>query len=321
MISVIVPIYNSDRYLRQCLESIQNQTFQDFEVILINDGSSDNSQSICEEFTTNDDRFKLINQENKGLSEARNIGLQQASRDYICFVDSDDWLELDMLELLHSDITKENADISCCGYYVAKPNKNIPIWHQGDSVMWNRKEALSKLLINKEMKDFAWAKLYKKELFDGITFPPGKYFEDIFTTYKVFSKANKIVKTNQSKYYYREHINSVTASQTACLQKELNLFEATYDLYLFAKNNPDSLENPAQVKAGIAKLIYRIKKQTISRFDLKSDDYKLLDNKINPVLRLILKENSPFSIGLQRYIGIIISLHYPFLFKLKSLFK
>ncbi|WP_406630847.1 hypothetical protein [Ornithobacterium rhinotracheale] len=92
-------------------------------------------------------------------------------------------------------------------------------------------------------------------------------------------------------------------------------------LYLFAKNNPDSLENPAQVKAGIAKLIYRIKKQTISRFDLKSDDYKLLDNKINPVLRLILKENSPFSIGLQRYIGIIISLHYPFLFKLKSLFK
>ncbi|MGV4529436.1 glycosyltransferase family 2 protein [Ornithobacterium rhinotracheale] len=321
MISVIVPIYNSDRYLRQCLESIQNQTFQDFEVILINDGSSDNSQSICEEFTTNDDRFKLINQENKGLSEARNIGLQQASGDYICFVDSDDWLELNMLELLHGDITKENADISCCGYYIAKPNKNIPIWHQGDSVMWNRKEALSRLLINKEMKDFAWAKLYKKELFDGITFPSGKYFEDIFTTYKVFSKANKIVKTNQSKYYYREHINSVTASQTACLQKELNLFEATYDLYLFAKNNPDSLENPAQVKAGIAKLIYRIKKQNIHRFALFSRDFRIMNEKINPALKSILKENSPNMLGMHRVLGIWLSLYCPVCFKFKNLFK
>ncbi|WP_406630849.1 glycosyltransferase family 2 protein [Ornithobacterium rhinotracheale] len=229
MISVIVPIYNSDRYLRQCLESIQNQTFQDFEVILINDGSSDNSQSICEEFTTNDDRFKLINQENKGIAETRNIGIQNCKRPYLTFVDSDDWLELDMLELLYFHITKENADIACCGYYIAKLNKNIPIWNQGGSVIWNRKEALSKLLINKEMKDFSCVKLYKHKIFESVKFPLGKYFEDIFTTYKIFLNSNKIIKINQSKYYYREHNSSITSNQTACLQKELNLFEATYD--------------------------------------------------------------------------------------------
>lgn len=321
MISIIVPIYNSERYLRQCLESIKNQTFQDFEVILINDGSSDNSQNICEEFVANDDRFKLINQENKGLSKSRNIGVKQCSKPYITFVDSDDWLEVDMLALLYKHITEASADIACCGYYIAKTNKNIPVWHQGNRVIWNRKEALSKLLINKEMKDFTWAKLYKKCLFDGISFPSGKYFEDVFTMYKIFLKANKFVKINQAKYYYRDHSSSITASETASLQKELDLFDSTYDLYLFAKNNPDSLENPKQVKAGVAKLIYRIKKQSICRFSLSSNEFKEIKKKINPALKQILKENSPFSLGVQRYIGILIVLYVSFIFKIKSFFK
>lgn len=321
MISIIVPIYNSDRYLRQCLESIQNQTFQDFEVILINDGSSDNSQSICEEFTANDDRFKLINQENKGIAETRNIGIQNCKRPYLTFVDSDDWLELDMLELLYSNSIKENADIACCGYYIDKPNKSIPVWHQGNKEIWEKKEALSKLLINKEMKDYPWAKLYKKDLFDGITFPHGKYFEDIFVMYKIFLKSNKVIKINQSKSHYREHNSSITSDKTTCLEKELDLFEAVYDLYLFAKNNPDSLENPKQVIASIAKSIYHIKKQNIHRFALFSRDFRTMNEKINPVLKSILKENSPNMLGMHCVLGIWLSLYCPVCFKFKNLFK
>lgn len=319
MVSIIVPIYNTELYLRKCLESIQNQTFRDLEVILINDGSNDGSLAICQEFVAKDNRFKLFNQENKGLSETRNIGLKYSSNAYLTFVDSDDWLEPDAIQILFENIKKTNSDIACCGYFIAKPGKLSPVWNDNSIEVWTQKTALSKLLSNREMKDFSWAKLFKKELWEGVVFPRGKYFEDIFTIYKLFEKAHRVVKINQSKYYYREHNQSITSSNTRLLKKELDLFESTYNLYLFANKNPEKIENPQQVKADITKLIYRIKKQSIHRFDLQTDDFKFLSKKINPVLRQLLKENSVYLLGLHRFVGALMSLYFPSVFKINFL--
>jgi len=116
LVSIIVPVYNTEKYIRQCLDSILNQTYQNFECLLINDGSSDNSADICREYVAKDARFRYFEKENGGVSSARNLGMERSGGAYITFIDSDDWLENDALQLLHGALKKENADISIGRY-------------------------------------------------------------------------------------------------------------------------------------------------------------------------------------------------------------
>ncbi len=210
LISIIVPIYNVENYLRQCLDSIQNQTYQNFECLLINDGSPDNSAGICREYVAKDSRFKYFEKENGGLSSARNFGIERSGGAYIIFVDSDDWLENDALHLLYVAMKKENADISIgrynsfdetrCVYmtYVMDPDDSIEVI-EGKGII-DREGT-------EEVRNGNWTvavlKLFKRELLQDLPFPIGKIAEDTYWTWKVLLRASKVVYLNRCVYWYR----------------------------------------------------------------------------------------------------------------------
>ncbi|MBX4258632.1 glycosyltransferase [Clostridium estertheticum] len=217
LISIIVPIYNVEVYIRNCVDSILGQSYENLEIILVDDGSPDNCGDICDEYRSKDKRIKVIHKKNGGLSSARNAGIDIASGDYLGFIDSDDWIERDMYESLYNAIIEHKADISVCGRYIVEGDKITTISDSEKAQVFTRSEALSELVLDEYsgMKNFAWDKLYKKELFDDIRYPEGKYYEDIFTTYKLFSKSNKIVDIKSPKYYYLLREDSICGSNNA----------------------------------------------------------------------------------------------------------
>lgn len=212
LISIVVPIYNVENYLRMCLDSIQNQTYQNFECLLINDGSPDHSSKICEEFVEKDSRFKYFEKANGGLSSARNLGIECSGGGgaYITFVDSDDWLEHDALDRLYGALKKENADISIGRYnsydetryvymtYVTDPDDSLEVI-EGKAIM--DREGVE------EVRNGNWTvavlKLFKRELLQDLPFPIGKIAEDTYWTWKVLLRASRIVYLNRCVYWYR----------------------------------------------------------------------------------------------------------------------
>ncbi|MDS2614080.1 glycosyltransferase family 2 protein [Streptococcus pneumoniae] len=210
LISIVVPIYNVENYLRICLDSIQNQTYQNFECLLINDGSPDHSSKICEEFVEKDSRFKYFEKANGGLSSARNLGIECSGGAYITFVDSDDWLEHDALDRLYGALKKENADISIGRYNYYDESRCQYLFY--DSNPDNSFEVIEgKEIIDREgveeMKNGNWTvaylKLFKRGLLQDLSFPIGKMAEDTYWTWKVLLRASRIVYLNSYIYWYR----------------------------------------------------------------------------------------------------------------------
>lgn len=210
LISVIVPVYNVAPYLEIALDSIRYQSYQNLEIILINDGSTDDSSSICKKYLNQDLRFKYIYQENAGLSAARNTGIAAASGEYITFVDSDDWLDTSAIEILYRNLKKYDADIAAGNYNMYNDSKQEFSFKVFDSdyreQVYVDKEIMYQFA-KQEMKDMAWActmmKLYKMDLFAGLRFPLGKNVEDNFVIYKVFLKAKRVVHVEKAIYWYR----------------------------------------------------------------------------------------------------------------------
>ena len=210
MISVIVPVYNVEEYLEECLKSIQKQTYSDIEVILVNDGSTDRSKEICERYCEKDSRFKLVNQENKGLSGARNRGMLESKGEFISFVDSDDVLKEDMLEQLMKQMTSEDIDIVECWYTNEKQElglstpKNVKIIFQGNS-----KEALISLCRDNIVRLNPVAKLYRRQVIINFPFSEGVIYEDVFAGIGILKHIRKMVKINYIGYYYRVRQGSI----------------------------------------------------------------------------------------------------------------
>lgn len=321
MISIVVPIYNQERFLRKCLQSIQNQTFTDYEVILINDGSTDSSREICEEFIQNDSRFRLINQENGGLSVARNVGMQYVTRPYLTFMDSDDWVEKDYLEILYNGLLAHDAEMSVCGYFIDEDDEVFTVWDDGQTVVWNRAKALTELLINKTLKDYAWGRLYKTELFENVVFPKGMYFEDAFVMYQVVEKVEKLVKINLPKYHYVQHDQNITADKTKSKKKELDSMQAVVHLYEYTTKNSNQLLDAEAVKLALTRRLYRTKKQSIRRFSIYSDDFKEISRYVNPKLAKMLSDIDAFKFGFFRYIGGLLTLYAPITFAIPLYLK
>ena len=206
MISVIVPVYNVEEYLEECLESIQHQTYTNIEVILVNDGSTDRSKEICEQYCEKDIRFKLINQENQGQSVARNRGVKESVGQFIMFVDSDDVINTNVLEVL-IPYMKTDVDIVECRmtrkkeeFYLNKPSKIV---FEG-----NAKEAILNCIVFKEVKFCAFTKLYRREIVEKIPFLEGYIYEDVFTGINYLKHMRKIIVVDYIGYYYRVHANS-----------------------------------------------------------------------------------------------------------------
>ena len=170
-VSVIVPVYNVEKYLKQCLDSIVDQTLEDLEIVLVDDGSVDSSGTICDEYAKKDSRIEVIHKANGGLSDARNVGISKAKGRYIGFVDSDDYIKEDMYEILLNLIKKYDADVSICNLYdVIDGNECIRNKENGIRE-YSRLDILKEVLLDKNIQSYAWNKLYEKELFDEIKYP------------------------------------------------------------------------------------------------------------------------------------------------------
>lgn len=237
-ISIIVPVYNVENYVSKCFESIINQTYSNLEIIVINDGSTDNSREICDFYLKKDNRIILINQENQGLSMARNNALDICTGDYIGFVDSDDWIEFDMFYTLYTNAITYEADISVCNAInVTESGEIFPYKiDDGNIVVLENFDKIKDHIYGRY--NCVWNKLYKRYLFNNIRFPKGKLFEDIFITHQLIDKANKIVKSPEYKYYYLLRNNSITLSPFTL--KKMDLVEAQIDKYKYiSKKYPD----------------------------------------------------------------------------------
>lgn len=235
-ISIVVPVYNVEKYLSKCILSILNQSFTDFELILIDDGSKDNSGRICDEYRGRDSRIKVIHQENLGLSSARNVGLETSEGKYVTFIDSDDFIHPNMLEVLYNNMLENEADISICDYNLVYEGKEI-YKELGDNNirLYNNIEGVRKIVEKSEASMItAWSKLYKRSLFYDIRYPVGKYHEDEFVTYKLLYKSTKIVTTSAKLYYYLQRSNSITGSAFSI--KRLEKLEALEEAIMFFKN-------------------------------------------------------------------------------------
>ena len=210
LISIIIPIYNTEEYLERCLNSVINQSYENLEIILINDGSTDASEEICKDYLEKDKRIKYFKKENGGLSSARNYGLKKSSGKYIGFIDSDDVISIDMFLTLYNNLVKTSSDMSICE--VVRFKENPEFNNSNNYNIYNSKEILKIILEDKKICNFAVNKLYKKELMKDIEYPIGKYQEDVGTTYKFIKNAKKIVYSDSKLYGYYSRNNSITKS-------------------------------------------------------------------------------------------------------------
>ena len=242
-VSIIVPVYQVENYIRQCVDSILAQTFADFELILVDDGSKDGSGAICDEYALRDQRVKVIHKENGGLSDARNWGLDQAVGNYFMFVDSDDYIAPTMVECLYKNIVNENADIVACNYLHFfegdrkkdfSTNIKLEIL-SGEEIFYNRKNER-----NYGIWTVAWNKLYKRETFGNIRFRFGKYHEDEFWANDIYQMDIKVVTIPECLYYYRQRDNSIMGKKN--IQRDFDILEAFQEriaVYLMDEKHAD----------------------------------------------------------------------------------
>ncbi len=238
LISVIVPIYKVEQYLDKCIQSIINQTYQNLQIILVDDGSPDNCGKIADQYAKMDQRIEVIHQTNKGLSEARNNGIKKAKGEYIGFVDSDDYIDENMYENMLKLIEKKTADVCICNFYEVS-NGNIKIKNKDNGIVeYDKIQILKEVLLDKNIQSYAWNKLYKRKLFDGIQYPAGKKYEDIGTTFYVLEKCDKIIVTGEPEYYYvtrKDSIVSQVNEQT--IMDYIEIIDKRYDYV--EKNYPE----------------------------------------------------------------------------------
>ena len=212
MISVIVPVYKAEPYLRQCVDSILEQTYRDIEVLLIDDGSPDKCGEICDEYAEKDNRVRTFHTENRGVSAARNLGISESKGEYIGFVDSDDWIEPDMYETLLKRMQEVGADIAQCGV-LQYPNRGSEKSELKDEVLL-RDDAL-RALIESRVNNYVWNKLYNSRLFETVTFPDGMNYEDAEIIHKLLSRSNKTALVSAGLYHYRIRQGSITKTFSA----------------------------------------------------------------------------------------------------------
>lgn len=247
LISIVVPVYNVADYLRRCLDSILKQTHDRFEVILVNDGSTDGSAAICQEYLARDSRIRLVHQENQGPSAARNRGIQLAQGEYLTFVDADDFLEATYLEVLYQSLVEHDADISICNFTSFNEERQSFLFSITQEMFFEQTYSVQEWL-QKEgsgannfhlVFTFSPMKLFKRSLWEGITYPLGRLREDDATIYKLYLKAQRIHFSNQALYYYsqspaglsRNQMQADTASMIAIAEERLALLVALgYDV-------------------------------------------------------------------------------------------
>ena len=238
LISVIVPVYKVEEYLDKCVQSIVDQTYSNLEIILVDDGSPDRCGDMCEDWAKKDSRIRVLHKPNGGLSDARNAGMEISAGTYTAFVDSDDWVAPDFIQVMYDAIKQTGAQIAGCDVYHAfldqDPEAGVST---GEIRIYKRKEAITDILQYKGFRAVAWNKLYLSALLKGEKYPVGKHHEDEFFTYRIFGKADKLVYVDKPMYYYLQRQGSIMHSFTI---KRLDALEAYLErLEYLKKTFPD----------------------------------------------------------------------------------
>lgn len=209
LVSIIIPVYNTEKYLEQCLDSIIYQTYKEIEIVLVDDGSTDGSYKICEEYACNDKRIKLYRQKNTGQAAARNNGIFHSNGEYILYADSDDYVNLNYVESLVSIAQEYKADlVQCYAEKFWENGKREKIKIADDIVAYTASQALEEFCYQRKFSASPWGKLIRKKIMDSLEFPVGMGYEDMAIMYKVIGKAKKIVLYPKVLYYYRQHKSS-----------------------------------------------------------------------------------------------------------------
>ena len=235
LISVIVPVYKVEAYLDRCVQSIVNQTYQNLEIILVDDGSPDRCPAMCDAWAAKDSRIKVIHKENGGLSDARNAGIAIATGEFMGFVDSDDYIAPKMYQLLYDRMTTDGSDIAACGVEMVFEDGNPPcsLTPVGDVTLDNA-AAVEAVVRESALKQPVWYKLYKTEQIRDIPFPVGKYHEDVFWTWKAVARAKKISVLGTPCYFYVQRSGSIMDERYSL--KRLDALEAKQERLTFLED-------------------------------------------------------------------------------------
>lgn len=236
IISVIIPIYNVERYLDKCIRSVVEQTYKNLEIILVDDGSPDQCGTICDKWAEKDERIRVIHKTNGGLSDARNAGLDAATGAYIGFVDSDDYIHPQMYQKLYKKIKEYNADLAICGYnqvdeHTDRIIRNVCMPIEG---LIDKKDAIMNICYKGSFV-VVWNKIFKRELFKNLRFTFGKVAEDLFIMYELFHKCARIVSVSENYYYYVQTPNSIMRREKTV--SYLDIVEGYYRMLLFCQSN------------------------------------------------------------------------------------
>lgn len=274
-VSIVVPVYNVGKYLKRCINSLINQSYSNLEIILVDDGSKDDSGAICDEYSLLDARIEVIHQENKGLSGARNSGIDIATGEYIAFIDSDDYVSEYLIEKLLGLVTINNCDIAICRF-IRFGNELIL---DKNNIENNQIYSAQEALLNLHGKDgqvytVAWNKLYRKSLFNKLRYPLRKINEDEFLTYILFDRSNKIILTDEVLYYYFQNDNSITTNPEYLKNEDIFLALEEREVYFKEKNNSIIVE--VVQKAYLDRIISRYRMLLSDKINNNSYTEKLL---------------------------------------------
>ena len=288
-LSIIVPVYKVEQYIHKCIDSILNQTFTDFELILVDDGSPDNCGKICDEYAQKDERVRVIHKENGGVSSARNLGIDEAQGEYIGFVDSDDFIDANMYQEMLDFLEVNDLDIVCTDTYIVHGDRKKFKPRYPKNMVFENGTAINENL-NGNLDNAVWNKIYKKEILAGIRFPSNRRYEDVATIYKWIFNARKVGYLSKPHYYYRK-LDSSFIGTSFNSKSRYEHFLAYLERYEFAKKHDFKVTEQCKtlavkaalsfvtVESAINREVYTSEAKRVSEFLFNVGDIKGLDGK------------------------------------------
>ncbi|MBS4761788.1 glycosyltransferase [Carnobacteriaceae bacterium zg-ZUI252] len=305
-VSVIVPVYNVEAYIEDCINSLCHQTYTNIEVIVVDDGSPDDSIHIAKKCVENDSRFVFVSKANGGLSDARNYGLQVASGEYVTFVDSDDYVTTDYIEKMVTTLQATHADMVVGNVAILK-DEPVTVTQNGATRVFNTQEAIDAIYSGETSLAFstAWGKLAPLSWYKEITFPVGKLHEDEFTTYKLYIKSNTVAFIDHSLYVYRVRDNSIMQKQYTL--KNTVVLDALLERVEEMKKH--HLDETLTLIA-IVRLI------GLMKVKLNKKELKVIESTLNNVINQVMRQLSGMSLGIKHRMKVVLFRYfYRFIFK------
>lgn len=243
-ISVIVPIYNVEKYIKRCVESLINQSYKNLEIILVDDGSPDNCPKICDDYADKYSNIKVLHKTNGGLSDARNAGMEIATGEYISFIDSDDYIDLETYDITMKKMLETNSEIGAFNILLFSDGEELKPDLSDKFEIMKSEQAIENTIDDIKVKTNAWNKIYKSNVIKNLKFPVGRLNEDEFFTFKALDRANRIVYLYRQCYYYYQRPNSIMGKYEL---NRLDMLDGVWERYIFVKEKYPSIEQKAKL--------------------------------------------------------------------------